>query len=72
MLFPFCIKNHAALSINRTWFHYMNTLVAIVLFIGITGYANLKSPVIHSVNKSFSKFQTAIWFADIHPTLRMG
>ena len=42
MLFLLYIKNHAALSINRTWFHYMNTLVAIVLFIGITIYANPK------------------------------
>ena len=30
------------LSINKTLFHYMNTLVAIVLFIGIASYANPK------------------------------
>ena len=65
------IKNHAALSINRTWFHYMNTLVAIVLFIGITSSTQPKWPVIHSVHKGFSTFQTAIWSADIHPPLRM-
>ena len=57
MLFILYIKNHAVLSINRTWFHYMNTLVAIVLFIGTTSYAHQSDLLSTQCTKAFLRFK---------------